>query len=136
MEQKEIEKEEPGKEENDYVESLPEFVRERIDEARDRDEDEGDNIVLLHGMEAAMVGTTERDGVVVAVYESGRCIECLAEGFRKDNPDRPDEENYADAEDWFSYNTVRAIPYMGKGAPIIIDGFGRDEEQWEAMRNG
>ena len=68
-----------------------------------------------------------------AVYESGRCIECLAEGFREDNPDRPDEENYADAEDWFSYNTVRAIPYMGKGAPIIIDGFGRDEEQWERM---
>ena len=92
--------------------------------------------MLLHGMEAAMIGTTVVNGIVVAVYESGRCIECLAEDFRKDNPDRPDDENYADAEEWFSYNTLRAIPYMGKGAPVIIDGFDRDAEQWEKMRNG
>lgn len=133
MEQEEIEKEGTG---NEYVKGLPGYVQERVEEASCRDDDGGDNIVLLHGMEAAMIGTTVVNGIVVAVYESGRCIECLAEDFRKDNPDRPDDENYADAEEWFSYNTLRAIPYMGKGAPIIIDGFDRDAEQWEEMRNG
>ena len=28
--------------------------------------------------------------------------------------------SYEDAVEWIDYNTIRALPYMGEGAPIIM----------------
>ena len=121
-------------EKKEYEDTLPENVKERLEEV-DCDE-EGTEIVLLHGMERALVGTMlNSKGILVAVYEENLCIECLADDFRKDNPDRDDTENWADAEEWFSYNTLRAIPYMGDGAPVVISGFHRDEEKWREFKD-
>ena len=29
--------------------------------------------------------------------------------------------SYEDAAEWVSYNTLRALPYMGEDAPIVIN---------------
>lgn len=88
-------------------------VKERYDEACDTDDERGANIVMLHDMEDAMVGTMETaDGIVVAVYE---------------------REPYEAALEWFECNTVRALPYIGKNAPVIISGFMVDSDRWEGF---
>lgn len=121
-------------EEKNYDDTLPANVKERLEEVECDADDT--NIVLLHGMERALVGTMlNSKGILVAVYEENLCIECLADDFRKDNPDRDDVENWTDAEEWFSYNTLRAIPYMGEGAPVVIRGFHRDEEKWREFKD-
>ena len=59
----------------------------------------------------AIVGISHDDKHVI--YSYGKFQECLVkEGMT------PEE-----AEDWISYNTIRAIPYMGEYAPIIMFDF-------------
>lgn len=112
---------------DEYIESLSPVVQERIAEARQRDEDDGDNIVLLHGFESAMIGTSQNEhGKTVAVYEEGRCIRLLMDEIHQDNPDVPEDELYSEALDSWCYNTLRAIPYLAERAPIIIQGFDSD----------
>lgn len=188
------------------------LVKERFDEATCRDEFEGDNICILHGLEKAMIGTTEvtrtrdkeytlkdlekwltandllsscrmqlvaetgkneltvgwitswvaRDDyrkflfdrefteevqVTVAVYERQLCIKCIAEGYddkdiaelHKDeyseeelqNPELLQELKLRDAEEFYEYNTVRALPYAHEAAPVIVEGFSVDTEAWD-----
>lgn len=119
---------------DDYIESLPFVIRDRIAEARQRDEDEGNNIVLLHDFESALIGTTQNEfGKTVAVYEEGQCIRLLMEQIRKDHPDVLEEDVYSEALDYWSYNTLRTLPYIGESAPIIIQGFDADTPAWDAM---
>ena len=118
---------------DDYIKTLSPSVEERIAEAKERDEDEGENIVLLHGFEGAMVGTMWKDGKSIAVYEEGLCLRIIVDDLRKNCPDKPEEELYSDALDAWSYNTLRAIPYMGKNAPVIIQGFDADEADWSSL---
>jgi hypothetical protein len=56
----------------------------------------------------ALIGVTED---YRAVYDYEKMVEWLVkkEGF-----------NVFDAVDWIDYNTLRALPYMGEGAPIIM----------------
>lgn len=191
------------------------IVKERFDEATCRDEFEGDNICILHGLEKAMVGTmeinrtiekdytladlekwldahnftsdckvfsiarattdvltislikewvalddyrtflfnrdfTEEVPVTVAVYERNLCIKCIADDYDdKDiaelhkneyteeelkNPDLLRELKLRDAEEFFEYNTIRALPYAHQAAPIILEGFDVDDDRWEAFK--
>ena len=47
-----------------------------------------------------------------AVYDYGRMVEWLmdAEGW-----------SFEDAAEWVDYNTIRALPYMGEDAPIVMN---------------
>ena len=113
---------------DEYIAALPSVVQERIAEARQRDEDDGDNIVLLHGFETAMIGTSQNEhGKTVAVYEEGRCIRLLMEQIHQDNPDVPEDDLYSEAMDCWCYNTLRTIPYLAERAPLIIQGFDSDD---------
>lgn len=129
----------PPGEDSEYIKSLPALVRERIDEARAADYEDGDSIVLLHGMERAMIGTVENAaGKIVAVYEEELCIRCLMEDMSKpeDAGDDWDEDDaYTDAREFYEYNTVRALSYIGDSAPMIIRGFDVDAERWEAFKD-
>ena len=58
------------------------------------------------------------DDALIGVSEDGRAIydyEKMVEWLMK-------EEGWTDEEavDWIEYNTIRALPYMGEGAPIIM----------------
>jgi len=124
---------------------------ERFDEATSRDEQEGDNICILHGLEKAMIGTAVRNGHAVAVYERGLCIRCIADGMdsadvaelHKDeyseeelsNPELIDQLKLQDAEEFYEANTVRTLPYIGEAEPIIVEGFTPDTHRWHAFLN-
>lgn len=56
----------------------------------------------------ALIGVSE-DGR--AIYDYEKMVKWLME-----------EEDWTDEEavDWIEYNTIRALPYMGEGAPIIM----------------
>ena len=62
-----------------------------------------------YSYDSALIGVTD-DGR--AVYDYELMAEWLmdAEGW-----------SYEDACEWISYNTLRAIPYMGEDAPIVMN---------------
>ncbi len=112
---------------DEYIASLSPVVQERIAEARQRDEDDGDNIVLLHGFESAMIGTARNQyDKTVAVYEEGLCIRLLMDEIHREHPDVSEDDLYSEAMDCWCYNTLRTIPYLAERAPVIIQGFDSD----------
>lgn len=52
-----------------------------------------------------------------AIYDFDRMIEWLM---------TEEDFTYGDAIEWIEYNTIRALPYMGEGAPIIMYSFEKD----------
>jgi hypothetical protein len=69
---------------------------------------EGVKFFVNYGYDDALVGVSD-DGR--AIYDYGKMIEWLM-----------DEEGWSDEEaiEWIEYNTLRALPYMGEGRPIIM----------------
>lgn len=107
-----------------YIKSLTPIVQERIIEARERDEDGGESIVLLHGLEEGFIGTTRNQHErTVAVYDYGLCLRCIMEDIGKDHPEIPDDELYLEAVDYWDANVIRSLPYMGEVAPVVIERF-------------
>lgn len=61
-------------------------------------------------LDSAIIGRV--NGICKAVYD----YDLLIKAFINAN----DGWDVEDAEDWISYNTIRAIPYMGECAPVIM----------------
>ena len=79
--------------------------------ARERLENAGyEDVITLsnYSYDDALIGVTE-DGR--AVYDYDKMVMWLVEtqGFTEE-----------EAVEWIDYNTVRALPYMGENAPIIL----------------
>lgn len=73
-----------------------------------------DTVVLEdYDYASAFVGITEDDR---AVYDYDSMVEWLAE--------KEPTWELEDVEEWISDNTIRAIPYMGEKAPVILYGIG------------
>lgn len=70
---------------------------------------EGVVILRDYSYDDALIGVTEDNR---AVYDYEKMIEWLMEheGF----------ETYEEAAEWIDYNTIRALPYAGEGAPVIM----------------
>lgn len=64
--------------------------------------------LVNYSYDDALIGVSE-DGR--AIYDYDKMIEWLMdkEGW-----------SYDEAADWVNYNTIRALPYMGDGTPIIM----------------
>ena len=69
---------------------------------------EGIKYLTDYSYDSALIGVSE-DGR--AIYDYDLMVEWLMqeEGW-----------NAEESIDWVYYNTIRAIPYMGEGAPIIM----------------
>lgn len=69
-----------------------------------------DDIIILknYSYDDALIGVTDDNR---AVYDYVKMIDWLVEkeGF-----------NEIEAMEWIDYNTIRALPYMGSNAPIIM----------------
>ena len=69
-----------------------------------------EDVVILsdYGYDSALIGVTDDNR---AVYDYEKMVDWLHnnEGF-----------SYEDAVEWIDYNTLRALPYAGAAAPIII----------------
>lgn len=76
-----------------------------------------EGVVLFnnYSYETALVEINEDNR---AVYDYNKMIEWLLniQGF-----------TYEDAVEWIEYNTIRALPYMGEKAPIIINRMEEEE---------
>ena len=66
--------------------------------------------VMLPDYEEAFIGTTD-DGR--AAYSYDQMVNVLT---------NRDKMTYEDAVEWIEYNTIRALPYAGDRAPVIIYG--------------
>jgi hypothetical protein len=69
-----------------------------------------EDVAIFSGEEYddALIGVTT-DGR--AVYEFEKMVECLMNKY---------EWSDIDAIEWIEYNTIRALPYFGQNAPIIM----------------
>ena len=69
---------------------------------------EGIIFLTNYSYDDALIGVTSDDR---AVYDYELMVEWLinSEGFTEE-----------EARDWIDYNTLRALPYMGEGAPVIL----------------
>lgn len=69
---------------------------------------EGIKFLTNYSYDDALIGVTSDDR---AVYDYELMVEWLinSEGFTEE-----------EARDWIDYNTLRALPYMGEGAPVIL----------------
>ena len=69
---------------------------------------EGITLLTSPSYDAALVGVTE-DGR--AVYDYEKMVAALVEAEGLTEPE---------AAEWIDYNTIRALPYMGPEAPLIM----------------
>ena len=86
---------------------------ELLDETKPLEEQLDDDTVVLEPrgfLDNAIIGKV--NGTCKAVYD----YNLLIEAFMDANEDWDIEA----AEDWISYNTIRAIPYMGPNAPVVM----------------
>lgn len=81
--------------------------------AIERLEDAGFEDVLLFSnpsYDDALIGVTTDNR---AVYEYNAMVDWLIEN---------DDMSYDEAVEWIDYNTLRALPYYGEAAPIVVYG--------------
>lgn len=79
--------------------------------AEERLLDQGyEGVIFLenYSYDDALIGVTDDNR---AVYDYEKMVQWLIE---------VEEFTEEEAADWISYNTIRALPYMGEGAPIIM----------------
>lgn len=69
---------------------------------------EGVKFLTNYSYDDALIGVTEDNR---AVYDYEKMVQWLVdtEGW-----------TYEEATEWIDYNTIRALPYMGEGAPVIM----------------
>ena len=72
---------------------------------------EENDCVIANGFNDAIIGTCQRDGEVIVVYDIGKCIDLLIR----------DGMDYQEAEEFFYYNTINC--YIGKRTPIFIETY-------------
>ena len=68
----------------------------------------------------AIVGKTLVNGKEILAYDYFLLIDALAKEEKLD---------WDDALEWIEYNTLRSIPYMGEGAPVVVNSLAEDGEQ-------
>lgn len=69
---------------------------------------EGIKYLTDYSYDTAVIGVSEDNRVV---YDYEKMVEWLME------EEKMTEE---EAVEWIDYNTIRALPYFGEGAPIIV----------------
>ena len=69
---------------------------------------EGVKYLTDFSYDSALIGVTEDNR---AVYDYEKMVEWLV---------TEQEFTGEEAADWISYNTIRALPYFGEGAPVIM----------------
>lgn len=67
-----------------------------------------EDVIIFSNYDSALIGVTDDNR---AVYDYEKMIEYLI---------REDDMSYDDAVEWISYNTIRALPYAGEAAPIVM----------------
>jgi len=75
---------------------------------------EENDCLIADGFDDAIIGTCQRDGEVIVVYDIGKCIDSLLR----------DGMDYQEAEEFFYYNTINC--YVGEKTPIFIETYNNE----------
>ena len=73
--------------------------------------------LIADGFDDAIIGTSQRDGEVIVVYDIGKCIDLLMR----------DGMTYLEAEEFFYYNTINC--YVGDKTPIFIETYNNERRK-------
>jgi hypothetical protein len=106
----------------------PDAVRRIVSDNLTNEEIESlDGAVVLDppSLDVAIVGWMLNEaGERVVVYD----YLLLVSQFAADMGDGSEEEDALEAaEEWVQYNTIRALPYMGTSAPVILEALDDDD---------
>lgn len=74
--------------------------------------------LLNAGYEGTIFFGKDYDDALIGVSEDGRAIydyDLMVEWLIKNS-----DMSEIDAIEWIDYNTIRALPYAGEGAPIVM----------------
>lgn len=77
-----------------------------------------EDIRMMLDEEAIVFDNPSFDNAIIAVDQDGRAVydyDLMVEELMRD-----EEWTIEDAIEWIEYNTLRAIPYAGDMAPIIV----------------
>lgn len=69
---------------------------------------EGIKYLTNYSYDSALIGVSHDDR---AIYDYEKMVEWLM---------NEEDWSYEEAVEWVDYNTIRALPYMGADAPIIM----------------
>lgn len=72
---------------------------------------------------------TTKDGECLALYDAEKTIESLVEAFGREEGET-DEEVFASAADWFSYNTLGTIV---TDWPVFVGSTGEDKPEYQLL---
>lgn len=75
---------------------------------------EENDCLIADGFDDAIIGTCQKDGEVIVVYDIGKCIDLLMR----------DGMTYLEAEDFFYHNTINL--YVGEKTPIFIETYNNE----------
>ncbi len=78
---------------------------------------EENDCLIADGFDDAIIGTCQRDGEVIVVYDIDKCIDSLLR----------DGMDYQEAKDFFYYNTINC--YVGEKTPIFIDTYNNERRK-------
>jgi hypothetical protein len=73
--------------------------------------EEGTMFLEPEWLDDAIVGVINLNGFEVLAYGYQRLIQAFVKN---------DEMDYESATEWVEHNTIRALPYMGEQAPVVI----------------
>jgi hypothetical protein len=85
-----------------------------------------EGVLCADGFDGAIIGSAQRGGEEIAVYDRERCIEILRAQFTEacesgTCADADSEcDHWLEAEEYFSYNTERASEYLGAKGPVYV----------------
>lgn len=119
---------------NETVEFLPEYAYFTKCTLEELSEIDGGNLLTADGLEDALIGYAITDtNNAIAVYDTEKCIDILAEQFEKDGETgKGDDETWESiAYEYFYYNTAGA--YMGGKTPgfaTLVNDDSMDTENW------
>ena len=77
-----------------------------------------EDIRMMLDEEAIVFDNPSFDNAIIAVDQDGRAVydyDLMVEELMRD-----EEWTMEDAIEWIEYNTLRAIPYVGDMAPIVV----------------
>lgn len=80
---------------------------------------DGAPVLDPEGLDAAIIGTMLNEaGEPVLVYGYDDLVDIFAEEAARGGSRRA--RDLETAEEWVEYNTLRALPYMGPRAPVVL----------------
>lgn len=79
---------------------------------------EENDCLIADGFDDAIIGTCQKDGEVIVVYDISKCIDSLV---------KDDGMEYQEAKEFLYFNTINC--YVGEKTPIFIETYNNERRK-------